>query len=277
MIEKWTRYCGGSRLLAWLIIVEAAMWIFVTILFMLGHLLHFSTGLIGWLTLPSLFNIFVWRPWTLMTYMAVHFDFFHVLFNLLWLYWFGRYLLITDSDKTLALYFFGGGIFGGVIFLIGGALGWSSGWLCGCSAAVIAVMCGAAFRHPNVEIGLFLIGNVKLKWVAAACCLLTFIGGGGNQAAHVGGLLWGLMMGMLPYFNKMKYFGFKNQTRVGADHYPLRRKRTANKVIKALSDHRSDMERLDQLLDKIKLSGYDSLSSKERKELNELSKRIKTH
>lgn len=263
MMEKWKRYCGGSGLLAWLTAVEAAIWLAVAILSLMGNWLHFNPGIETWLTLPGQFQIFIKRPWTLLTYMWIHFDVMHVLFNLLWLYWFGRILLTTLSDRDLALYFFGGGIIGGIFFLAASALGWGVGWLCGCSAAVIAVMAGAAIRHPNMEVRLFLIGNVKLKWVAVVCCLLTFLGGGGNQAAHIGGLVWGVA-------GSMKYGVWSREYGAGSE-----RKRRADKVVKAMNDHRADMSRLDELLDKIKSSGYEGLSHKERKELEELSKRIK--
>lgn len=269
MMDKWKRYCGGSALLAWLTLGEVCVWLVVTILSLLGRSLHFDAGVESWLTLPSSFAIFITRPWTLVTYMAIHFDVLHVLFNVLWLYWFGRFLLITLRDKDLAIYFFGGGICGGIFFMAAAALGMGGGWLCGCSAAVIAVVCGAAIKHPDMEIGLFLIGNVRLKWVAAVCCLLTFVGGGGNQAAHVGGLVWGVAyafgsgQGMLRRMSKPA---------VGDDR---QRRMNPDKMVKVLQTRLSDMERLDQLLDKIKLSGYGSLSRKERNELNELSKRIK--
>ncbi len=181
------RYCGGSATLAWLTLGLVAIWLVVTILGLAGRLLHFYVPIAEWLTLPSIFSLFLTRPWTLATYMAVHFDVLHMLFNVLWLYWFGKILLLTLSDRQLLWAFTGGGITGGIVFMTAAALGFGSGWLCGCSAAVIAVMCVAAIRLPDHPLYLFLIGEVKLKWVAVACCVLTFIGGGGNQAAHIGG------------------------------------------------------------------------------------------
>lgn len=265
MIEKWKRYCGGSRLLAWLTLCEAGIWIIVTILSLAGRFLDFDSDIEHWLTLPSDFSIFLTRPWTLLTYMAIHFDVFHLLFNVLWLYWFGKILLYALDDRQLAIYFFGGGIFGGIVFLLASALGFGGGWLCGCSAAVLSVMSGAAILHPELEIRLLLIGNVRLKWVAVVCAILTFIGGGGNQAAHIGGLIWGVSYGW--FSGKFKALSFVKERRHG-------RTRRADKVLKALHDHHTDMERLDMLLDKIRISGYDSLSNRERKELNELSQRV---
>lgn len=275
MLESWKRYCGGSALLAWLTLTEVGVWIVVTIAGLAGKLLHFDDFFAQWLTLPSQPALFLTRPWTLVSYMAVHFDFLHMLFNVLWLYWFGTILLITLSDRHLAYYFFGGGVTGGIFFILASAFGWSGGWLCGASAAVIAVMCGAAIRLPDHRINLFLIGSVRLKWVAAACCVLAFIGGGGNQAAHIGGLVWGVANGLLIRGGFDPTAKLRNLTsRRNNCGKPDGRRRTTRGMIDAIERYRNDTERLDQLLDKIRISGYGSLSAKERKELNDLSKRL---
>ncbi len=259
------RYCGGSATLAWLTLGLVAVWLLVTLLALAGRLMHFNVEIAEWATLPSYFPLFLTRPWTLITYMAVHFDVLHMLFNVLWLYWFGRILLVIHSDRHLLLAFVGGGIAGGLLFLAAAAIGYGSGWLCGCSAAVIAVMTVAAIRLPDHPVNLFLIGEVKLKWVAVACCVLTFLGGGGNQAAHIGGLIWGVALGLL----------LRNGIDLTRRHSPGQPKRNANRMVRVLRDRQADIERLDQLLDKIRLSGYGSLSARERKELNDISSRIK--
>lgn len=272
MIEKWKYYCGGSALLAWLTIGLAAVWIMVTLLSLLSRATHAYIPIAEWLTLPSLFPLFLTRPWTLLTYMAVHFDFLHMLFNVLWLYWFGRIMLITLSDRHLAFAFVGGGMAGGILFLASAAIGYGTGWLCGCSAAVIAVMCTTAIRLPDHPVNLFLIGEVRLKWVAVACCLLTFLGGGGNQAAHIGGLLWGVAFGLMLQRGIDPTMRLSSRSRSTAKDTP---RRSADRMVRVLHDRQEDIRRLDELLDKIRLSGYGSLSSRERKELNEISARIK--
>lgn len=272
MMNKWKRYCEGSALLAWLTAGLVAVWLAVTLLALIGRLAHFYIPVAEWLTLPSVFSLFLTRPWTILTYTAVHFDVLHMLFNVLWLYWFGRLMLMTLSDRHLTVAFIGGGIWGGIFFLVSASLGYGSGWLCGCSAAVIAVMCATALRIPDHPVNLFLIGEVRLKWVAAACCLLTFIGGGGNQAAHIGGLLWGVALGLMLRhgIDPASWIPFTAGQRTGRPA-----KRRADRVVRVMKDRQSDIRRLDELLDKIRLSGYGSLSAKERKELNEISTRIK--
>ena len=265
------RYCDGSATLAWLTLGEVGVWIIVMVLTLLGKMSHFYVPIAEWLTLPSYFPLFLTRPWTLLTYMAVHFDVLHMLFNVLWLYWFGRILLNTLSDRHLLLAFVGGGLVGGMLFLASAALGYGSGWLCGCSAAVISVMCVAAIRLPDHRLNLFLIGEVKLKWVAVVCCLLTFVGGGGNQAAHIGGLIWGVAVGLMlrEGIDPSKWIP---SIAIKKPKSPASRR--PDVMVRVLKQRQTDMDRLDSLLDKIKLSGYESLSKKERKELNELSQKL---
>ncbi|MDE6342070.1 MAG: rhomboid family intramembrane serine protease [Muribaculaceae bacterium] len=265
LLGKWYWLCGRSRWLAWMILTEVGVWLVVTVLSLLGSTFHFDPALSEWLTLPSGFSRFATRPWTLLTYMAVQFDFFHLLFNVLWLYWFGKILLLTLSEKRLAVFFIGGGVAGGLLFLGASALGAGGGMLCGCSAAVIAVMCGAAVMMPDYPLNLFLIGAVRLKWVALACCLLTLLGGGGNQAAHIGGALWGLALAVM----------LRRGITLPGPRADKERSRDASKMVRILRERRDDMERLDALLDKIKISGYESLSRREKDELNTLSTRIK--
>ena len=270
MIEKWKYYCGGSSLLAWLTLGLVAVWLAVTLLALVGRLAGIYIPVAEWLTLPSLFPLFLSRPWTLLSYMAVHFEVLHMLFNVLWLYWFGRIMLITLSERHLAFAFVGGGIAGGIFFLVSASLGYGSGWLCGCSAAVIAVMCATALRLPDHPVNLFLIGEVKLKWVTLACCLLTFLGGGGNQAAHIGGLFWGVAFGLLLQRGIDPSTLFQSD-KTGREHT----RRRADRMVRVLHDRQEDIRRLDELLDKIRISGYGSLTARERKELNEISSRIK--
>ncbi|MBP9479959.1 MAG: rhomboid family intramembrane serine protease, partial [Parabacteroides sp.] len=58
-------------------------------------------GLLLFLQVPSSPELLLYRPWTLITYMFTHFDFLHILFNMLWLYWFGGLFLTFFSERQL--------------------------------------------------------------------------------------------------------------------------------------------------------------------------------
>lgn len=233
-----------------------------------------------WLSLPSGMDVFFVRPWTLVTYMFTQYEFLHILFNMLWLYWFGQVLLLTLSEKHLLWLYFSGGVLGGLLYLavynsVSGFGGIGSE-LCGSSASVLAVMTAAAFRSPDYRFNLLLIGSVKLKWLALVSIVLAVIGvGGGNaggELAHLGGVVAGGVFGMMLCrgVDLTRVIGRLFRKRK-SDRHGI----NANKVVSAMEDRRSDMQCLDELLDKIRRSGYESLTRKERVELERLSKRLK--
>ncbi|MDE5875728.1 MAG: rhomboid family intramembrane serine protease [Muribaculaceae bacterium] len=282
IIDKFTRYCG-SRMLAALIACNVGVFLILLIATIAGNREGVSGNFsMPWLCVSSSTSIFLAHPWTLVTYMVTQYGFLHLFFNMLWLFWFGRFLLTTLSDRHLAFLYFGGGLTGGILFVAIYALfpGLSPAptYLTGASAAVLSVMTASAVRTPDLRLMLFIFGEVKLKWVAIAAIVLTLLGvGGGNsggQAAHVGGVLFGLA------FSLLLKRGIDLSSRMRVTALPSRKKerknvvRDANAVARAAAGRLSDTERLDFLLDKIRISGYASLSGAERRELNALSKKL---
>lgn len=281
-LYKLQDLCGGSRALAMLLIVNVALWALLAgaegIMRLSGvsgnHLEEVTT-------LCSDMRVFVTRPWTIATYMVTHFSVLHLLFNMLWLYWFGRMLSDTCRDRDVLRIYIFAGLAGGIAYLAASAVtsGSPMTFLAGSSASVLGVMAAVAIRMPSRRIGLFLLGEVKLKWVAAGCVVLTLLGssGGGipTQCAHIGGLATGIA-----WFPMAGLFLHRNHTesRSSGMRHNLRRDRRINAgaAADAMRNAQPDMDRLDELLDKIRSSGYDSLSRKEKAELNYISSRIET-
>ncbi len=136
-------------------------------------------------------------------------------------------------------------------------------------------MAMAAVRTPDMELNLLLLGRVKLKWFALVCILLAFLGGSGNTGgavAHIGGAATGLLMGLKDrgaFANITRRLRFRASARRARKH--IRAKQQSGKTVQT---DMSDTDRLDALLDKIRVSGYASLSKGEREELQRLSKTI---
>lgn len=281
-IDKFQRICD-SRALAWLIIVNVTVFITLWIVTLSGNAMGITGNFtMQWLCVPSSPSLFPGRCWTFLTYMVTHYGFLHLLFNMLWLFWFGRLLMTTLGDSHLLWLFIGGGVTGALLYVAGQATFPAvadSSYLCGASAAVLSVMTATAMRTPNMTMNLFLFGEVKLKWIAIACILLTFAGvGGGNggsQAAHLGGVLFGasFILALRRGFDPSKRIAPRQATRPARPRNNV--KRDGNAVAMAASGRLGDPARLDELLDKIRLSGYQSLTAAERRELNALSQRIK--
>lgn len=271
-IERFKYYCSGSRALAWLLTITISTGLLFWIVGIICSLFGVGFRTENFLVLSSNPIEALTHPWTLLTYMAVHYSPLHLIFNALWLYWFGRMLADVESDKSLLLLFIGGGVSGGLLYLAASALATHSfgSFLTGNSAAVLSVMTATAMLMPTRRIGLFLFGEVQLKWIVIIFIAITILGDGGgmaSRAAHIGGLLFGFVWAA---------------QRKGLIHLPQLRKKNKDKApqiniraaAKAMRGKAADHERLDQLLDKIRISGYDSLTSQEKAELNYISSRI---
>lgn len=275
-INRLKEYCGGSRALAWLLAIVGGSGIGCMIWLLICWIAGINPSAINiWLALSADPLTALTHFWTLGSYMGLHFSPLHLIFNLLWLYWFGLMLTDIRSDKTLLNLFIGGGVAGGILYIIASSI-WShnpGAYLSGDSCAVLSVMTATGILMPDKRLNLFLIGEVKIKWIALVCVLLTLLGGTGGaaQAAHIGGVLWGVG-GSLYYkgfFNNSR----KERPRTQRPHHPRHNARETARAMQQLSDH----ERLDQLLDKIRISGYDSLSAREKTELDHISARLDKH
>ena len=146
-----------------------------------------------WLAVPSNLDVLVTRPWTLITYMFLHFQFMHILFNLLWLYWMGTILRdFLGSKKVFSTYILGG-LSGAILYitffnifpLFSSAV--ASSYALGASAGVLAITAAAATLVPNYAVRLILIGSVQLKYIALATIALDLVSiSGSNAGGHIG-------------------------------------------------------------------------------------------
>ncbi|MDE7387120.1 MAG: rhomboid family intramembrane serine protease [Muribaculaceae bacterium] len=238
-----------------IIIINAVVWLTVTLV---NVIIAPQNIAVTALDLPGGLGLVV-RPWTLLTYMFTQTDVWHCLFNMLWLLWFGLMLEhCTSRRRVMATYLLSG--LGGAVTFIITTLVLGNGqysMLEGSSAAVMGVVALTGCTIPNHRVNLFLLGNIKVKWVAAATILLFALGSGGNniasQAAHIGGVVAGLIIAWYQHAKRPRY-----------DKMPA-----AHTLSSA--DARAE---LDELLDKVKRSGYNSLSGNERRRLIELSHNI---
>ena len=214
--------------------------------------------------LPQSWTEVLSMPWTLLTYMFAHFDFLHILGNMLCLYCFGIVALDLMTPRRFVTTYIAGGLAGAVAYLFAAEFVPSPG-LVGSSAAVMAVATAAVLTKPDYHVQLWLFGMVKIKWIAlfyVAFALLTTRADSSAvcaHAAHLGGIMAGAVVAL---DCRKKIFSRRRKAIVLP---PLHSKPVAG----------FDEGRLDTLLDKVRVSGYTSLSENEKKELNDLSSRIK--
>jgi len=151
---------------------------------------------------------FTSEPWTIATSLFVHADLFHILGNMVTLYFFGTYLTtLVGETKFLATYFLGG-LLGNVFYVLYALYApWGDSYIgvVGASGAVFAIGGALAVLRPNLKVLVFFIIPMPL-WAAVigGFLLLTLISAGLNIAweAHLGGLVLGLIAGFLFRNNK---------------------------------------------------------------------------
>lgn len=250
-----------------------------------------------WVELPSAPALLLVRPWTLFTYMVSQYDLMHLLFNMLWLWWFGRMFLDISTERQLTALYIYGGLGGAVLFLLSYNLlpvMAGGGMLIGSSAAVLAIVTATAILMPDYEIGLMLIGPVKLKWIAIATVVLALLGitgmNAGGEIAHLGGIATGAFYAVMRRrgtditrpLNKMldsivNLFKVTLSPRSSGRRYSSRGAAGGNRHHHPDKDMSREQARreLDEILDKIKKSGYGGLTEEERRRLFDVSSRIK--
>ena len=256
------------------------------------------------LEMPSNPVKFLHQPWSVISYMFLHYDVMHILFNMLWLYWFGAmFHQIFGTRRFVGLYFLGG-IGGALLYMLAynvlPLFSSTEGLLLGASASVLAIVAATAVRQPDYKVGLLFFGQISLKWIAIVTIFIDVISIGSSNAgghiAHLGGALTGAAFALADrrgtditaWFNRaidwivnltrrrprVKVGNFHNSPFTRTKQQP----RTDKQQYERDNGRRNSMTpaeeaEMDEILKKIKLSGYSSLTAEEKRRLFEVSKR----
>ena len=237
--------------------------------------------LINKLMLPASFTTFILQPWSLISYFFLHLSFGHILWNMLFLYWFGK--IINDNignNAVISLYVLGG-IVGGLSYMaLFNIIPFyqdriSDSLMLGASAGVFSIVAGSATLLPNYTFYLLFLGPVRIKYIALFYILLSFLdvtgSNAGGEIAHLGGALIGYLfirqlqnginmgegiINILNLFNKKTSYRSENKQ-------PIKKEEKQN----------ISQDEIDKILDKISESGYSSLSKHEKEKLFNASKK----
>ena len=249
--------------------------------------------------LPKTFGEFIYRPWTILAYGFMHSiegfnGILHILFNMLVLYWFGQ-IVVSEigSNRLLALHIWGI-LTGGVAFLflfnfVPFFAALPTQGLVGASGGVYAVVVAAGTLLPNVKMNLFIFGEVSLKWIAIAYVAFSFIllAGGSNaggDVAHLGGALIGYLFIVQykkgndwskPIVNTTTFFKniFKRKPKMKARKGGAKVDDSNHQKQARAKKTTEEQNQIDEILDKISASGYESLTQKEKQILFQASKK----
>ena len=255
----------------------------------------FNIGDASWMnfmTLPASIPEFLKQPWSLLSYMFLHADPLHLLFNMLWLYWFGQLFLSFFSARHFRGLYLLGGICGGLFYMLAlNVFPYFTPYiyistLLGASASVLAIVVATAVCEPEYRVNFMFIGTVRLKYVALFMVVtdLLFVtsGNGGGHIAHLGGALagWWFAWSLRKGKDVTKWI---NGVLDGCSGVwsKLSSKKPKMKVSKGgrAADYdynarkKQQSEEIDRILDKLKKSGYGSLTTEEKKRLFDASKK----
>ncbi|AMR27063.1 rhomboid family intramembrane serine protease [Hymenobacter psoromatis] len=257
------------------------------------YAISFLTQTFGWyslimrqIALPVDWATVIRHPWTVLTYAFVHQNPFHILFNMLNLYWFGQIIREYLGDRRLVSLYILGALAGAAFVLLAfNLLPIPHGYpeVIGASGAVTAIIVGAATLLPDYTFMLFIIGAVKIKWIAVAVVLISLATVGGNpggEITHLGGALLGFIfikqmkagrdMGQ-PVVAVGSWFGrlFQGRPAMKVTHRSTvaAPRATASAAAGKSSPSATPPEEVDLILDKISRSGYESLSKDEKQKL----------
>jgi len=242
---------------------------------------NFFKLIINKLMLPASFTSFILQPWSIISYFFLHLNFTHILWNMLFLYWFGKIIQDNIGNNAVISLYVLGGIIGGLSYMaLFNIIPYyenriSESLMLGASAGVFSIVAGSATLLPNYTFYLLFLGPVRIKYIALFYILLSFLdvtgSNAGGEIAHLGGafigylfirqLQNGINMGegiinIINLFNRKKNKKEREETIIN-------------------EEQKSDIsqDEIDNILDKISESGYSSLSKKEKEKLFNASKK----
>jgi membrane associated rhomboid family serine protease len=295
MVDEIKLSLRKGNMLYRLIFINVAIFVALGLLFVIFRLFtpgitlntlraNFSDTVLKYLMVPSIPGELLLRPWTIITYMFTHFNIWHILFNMLVLYWFGRIFMQYLTAKQLLSTYILGGLAGAalsILFLNGfpGLQEHLGSSMLGASASIMAIVVAISFYVPDYTIYMMFIGPVRLKYVALGFIILDVLmiasDNAGGNIAHLGGAIYGYWF--ITRLRKGSDIGnwlnimFDNIAALFKPHPKLNV--TYRKSAKYLSDDEynhnkiNQQREIDRILDKIAKAGYESLTKNEKETL----------
>jgi membrane associated rhomboid family serine protease len=247
-----------------------------------------------WVAMPGNFGRLARHAWTPLSYMFSQIEPLHLIFNMLWLYWFGIVFQLLSTPKRMIGLYLLGGLGGAALYLLAvntiPYFAGHGGLLIGSSASVIAIVTATAIMAPDYRMNLLFLGAVSLKWIAIVTIgidLLSVTGSNaGGHIAHLGGAAVGAIFALglkrghditAPLNSLIDTIVnlFRRRPKVRPARFRASGAPSAPRPKAPSAASAADQAELDNILDKIKKSGYSSLTADERARLFDVSRRIK--
>ena len=286
ILEGLKRFFLQKNVLSRLMLINITIWLICLFICVFTWLFNISD--ISFVTklfaVPSDIATLAEKPWSIFTYMFLQEQFGHLFFNMLMLYYGGKIFLQYFSQKQLLLTYIIGGLVGALFFILafnafpvfenmkGHAVALGS------SASVLSILIAAATYRPDYTLNLFLLGQVKMKWIAIVFVVIDFLsiskGNSGGHIAHLGGALWGFLYAYMLNKDFDIYRIFKKRARIKVKTINTENYQGRPKTDEQYNAERAQaQEETDRILEKIAKNGYSSLSDKEKEFLFRQSKK----
>lgn len=270
-----------------LIFWNAALFILPWLFFAFMSLVSINIDYVQYVSLSSNPADLLWKPWSLITYAFFHSGIMHILFNLIVLNFAGRLFMTYFTGKQLLGLYILSAIFAGIIYILVFYILNINAPIVGASAAIMAILVATTTYQPLMDLRLLIIGNVKLWHVTAVIIIVDLMQirseNMGGHISHLAGAFFGFV------FIKMLQNGIDLSKIVSSilnsitnlfqknNGTPFKKvhrnyNKPVEKNISKIITRDKSQQQIDEILDKISQSGYDSLTKEEKEFLFKVGK-----
>lgn len=257
---------NSSSPIPYIISVPVILFVVLQIIGLISSLT--TSSMVSLLSFPPLLNEWIYQPWSLVTYPFIYTSLLSLLFDCLWLYWIGNMYLNLLSKKQFLFTFVGGLIIGAIVFLLANSFSFfsiNSTALSSITFGLAAILGSLILLSPKVEVRLLLLGNVSLKLIVALYIIikLVFLLQHKEYAecialASAFGFGYLFIKSLTSGNDWSQRFDTTKKRHLKVVH----RQNTAYHTTQ--KNDSPNQEVIDQILDKISATGYDSLNKREK-------------
>lgn len=270
-----------------LIFCNVALFVIPWLFFALLSLLGITIDYMQYVSLSSNPSLLFWKPWSLLSYSFFHSGIMHILFNMIVLNFSGRLFMTYFTSKQLFGLYLLSSIFAGISYMLVFYILNINAPIVGASAAIMAILVATTTYNPLMDLRLLIIGNVKLWHVTAVIIIVDLMqlrsGNMGGHISHLAGAFFGfifikllqngtdlskIVSGVIDFFTNL----FKKDTSTPFKKVHKNYSKPLEKSVSKIVTKDKSQQQIDEILDKISQSGYDSLSKEEKEFLFKVGK-----
>jgi len=276
---------GGivTKLIFWNVAFFVLPWLFFALLSLLG----INIDYIQYVSLSSNPELLIWKPWSLLSYSFFHSGIMHIVFNMIVLNFSGRLFMTYFTEKQLLGLYVLSAIFAGITYLVVFYVLNISAPIVGASAAIMAILVATTTYHPLMDLRLLIIGNVKLWHITSVIIIIDLMQlrseNMGGHVSHLSGAFFGfifikliqngtdlskIVSRVLHFFTNL----FKKNTATPFKKVHKNYNKPLVKSVSKIVAKDKSQQQIDEILDKISQSGYDSLTKEEKEFLFKVGK-----